>query len=196
MIARRFALGSLAAAAAFAFAGCGMMKSDSMGGAMTVPLAASNEVPPNPSSGSGTAKVELDGSVVKWNISYSGTERSGHRRPLPRPGAGGIERRCRRAVRRPARQPDHRLGDADPGAARPAQGRPVVHQPAHRRQPGRRDPRSGEVSQALSPAEAPPVYDRGAFAFSSSRRRSTRRCTLPVVVIGSASMNSISFGYS
>ena len=72
MIARRFALGSLAAAAAFAFAGCGMMKSDSMGGAMTVPLSASNEVPPNPSSGSGTAKVELDGSVVKWNISYSG----------------------------------------------------------------------------------------------------------------------------
>jgi hypothetical protein len=72
MIARRFALGSLAAAAAFAFAGCGMMKSDSMGGAMTVPLSASNEVPPNASSGTGTAKVELDGSVVKWNISYSG----------------------------------------------------------------------------------------------------------------------------
>ena len=35
-----------------------------------------------------------------------------------------------------------------------------------------------------------------AFARSSSRSRSTRRCTLPVVVIGSASMNSISFGYS
>ena len=33
-------------------------------------------------------------------------------------------------------------------------------------------------------------------AFSSSCNRSTRRCTLPVVVIGSASMNSISFGYS
>ena len=35
-----------------------------------------------------------------------------------------------------------------------------------------------------------------AFARSSSCSRSTRRCTLPVVVIGSASMNSISFGYS
>ena len=33
-------------------------------------------------------------------------------------------------------------------------------------------------------------------AFLSSRSRSTRRCTLPVVVIGSASMNSMSFGYS
>jgi hypothetical protein len=72
MIARRFALGTLAAAAAFAFTGCGMMKSDSMGGAMTVPLSASNEVPPNPSSGSGTGKVELDGNVIKWTITYSG----------------------------------------------------------------------------------------------------------------------------
>ena len=35
-----------------------------------------------------------------------------------------------------------------------------------------------------------------ARALSSSCNRSTRRCTLPVVVIGSASMNSISFGYS
>ena len=33
-------------------------------------------------------------------------------------------------------------------------------------------------------------------ARSSSCRRSTLRCTLPVVVIGRASMNSISFGYS
>src|SRR5262245_42026158 len=31
---------------------------------------------------------------------------------------------------------------------------------------------------------------------SRSRSRNPRRCTLPVVVIGSASMNSISFGYS
>ena len=31
---------------------------------------------------------------------------------------------------------------------------------------------------------------------AASRSRSTLRCTLPVVVIGSASMNSISFGYS
>ena len=34
------------------------------------------------------------------------------------------------------------------------------------------------------------------FFFSSSLRRSTRRCTFPVVVMGSASINSISFGYS
>ena len=73
MIARRFALGTLAAAAAFAFAGCGMM--DSMkgaAGAMTVPLSAQNEVPPNASGGSGTGKVELDGNVIKWTVTYSG----------------------------------------------------------------------------------------------------------------------------
>ena len=35
-----------------------------------------------------------------------------------------------------------------------------------------------------------------AAARASSCKRSTCRCTLPVVVIGSASMNSISFGYS
>jgi CHRD domain len=74
MIARRFALGSLAAAAAFAFAGCGMMgmSDNKMAGAMNVPLSASNEVPPNGSSGSGTAKVELDGNIVKWTVTYSG----------------------------------------------------------------------------------------------------------------------------
>ena len=74
MIARRFALGSLAAAAAFAFAGCSMMgmSDNKMGGTMNVPLSASNEVPPNGSSGSGTAKVDLDGNVVKWTVTYSG----------------------------------------------------------------------------------------------------------------------------
>jgi hypothetical protein len=73
MIARRFVLGTLVATSAFAFAGCGMMSSMSdKGGAMTVPLSASNEVPPNASGGSGTAKVELDGSVVKWTVTYSG----------------------------------------------------------------------------------------------------------------------------
>jgi len=70
MIARRFALGTLAAAA-LAFAGCSSMKAATTG-AMTVPLSASNEVPPNASSGSGTGKVELDGTVLKWTITYSG----------------------------------------------------------------------------------------------------------------------------
>jgi hypothetical protein len=35
-----------------------------------------------------------------------------------------------------------------------------------------------------------------AFTFACSRLRSSLRCTLPVVVMGSASMNSISRGYS
>ncbi len=76
MIARRFALASLiAATGAFAIAGCGMMgdRDKGMGGAMNIPLSGKNEVPPNASGGSGNAKVELDGNVIKWTVTYSGT---------------------------------------------------------------------------------------------------------------------------
>ena len=74
MIARRFALATLVAAGALAFAGCGMMDRDKGGaGVMSVPLSGKNEVPPNATTGSGTARVELEGSVIKWNVTYSGT---------------------------------------------------------------------------------------------------------------------------
>ena len=75
MIARRFALGTLAAAA-FAMSGCSMMgMSDTKmsGNTMTVPMSSANEVPPNASGASGTAKVDLDGNVLKWTVTYSGT---------------------------------------------------------------------------------------------------------------------------
>jgi len=74
MTLRRHALATLLATGAFALAGCGMMDSKPMmaGNSMTVPLSAANEVPPNASTGSGTAKVDLDGNVVKWSVSYSG----------------------------------------------------------------------------------------------------------------------------
>jgi hypothetical protein len=91
MIARRIALASLLATGAFALAGCGMMGSDrGSSGAMTIPLSAKNEVPPNASTGSGTAKVELDGNVIKWNVSYSGTTgpvTAGHFHGPAQPGA-------------------------------------------------------------------------------------------------------------
>ncbi len=74
MIVRRIAIASILATGALAIAGCGMMNSSkSMGGAMTIPLAGQNEVPPNASGGSGTGKVELDGNVIKWTVTYSGT---------------------------------------------------------------------------------------------------------------------------
>ncbi len=75
MIARRIALATLITSGAFAIAGCGMMGSKPMmmmGHSMTVPLSAANEVPPNSSGGTGTGKVDLDGNVVKWTVSYSG----------------------------------------------------------------------------------------------------------------------------
>jgi hypothetical protein len=79
MIARRFALAALVATGAFAFAGCSMMDSSSpsampmmMGNSMTVALSSRNEVPPNASGGSGSAKVEIDGNVLKWSVSYEG----------------------------------------------------------------------------------------------------------------------------
>ncbi|MBV9889816.1 MAG: CHRD domain-containing protein, partial [Rhizobacter sp.] len=74
MIARRFALASLVAVGTLAVAGCGMMDRDKGGaGVMSVPLSGKNEVPPNASTGSGTAPVELDGNVIKWNVTSSGT---------------------------------------------------------------------------------------------------------------------------
>ena len=73
MIVRRIAIASiLATGAALAITGCGMMDSMKGGGAMTVPLSGQNEVPPNTSGGSGTGKVELDGNVIKWTVTYSG----------------------------------------------------------------------------------------------------------------------------
>ncbi len=71
MIARRIALGSLAAASALVFAGCAMTKAMT-GNSMSVPLSGRNEVPPNNSTASCTGKVELDGNVIKGNITYQG----------------------------------------------------------------------------------------------------------------------------
>lgn len=81
MIVRKFAFATLLATGAFALAGCGMMNSSSspmskpmmMGNMMTVPLSGLSEVPPNSSGANGTAKVEVDGNVVKWTVTYSGT---------------------------------------------------------------------------------------------------------------------------
>lgn len=76
MITRRIALATALATGALVVAGCGMMdsgKSMMMGSAMTVPLTAANEVPPNASAGTGTAKVDLDGTTLKWTVTYSGT---------------------------------------------------------------------------------------------------------------------------
>ena len=210
MIVRRIAIASILAAGALAIAGCGMMNKAQ--GVMTVPLSGQNEVPPNAQRRLGHRQGRARRQRHQVEHHVLGHDRPDHRRPLPRPGPARRERRRRRAVRRPARQPDHRLGDADAGAGRPGQARPLVHQPAHRRQPGRRAARPGQVdigglrpltpsgaqrTIALALAEAPPVKPTAAPSLSSSsRRRSTRRCTLPVVVIGKASMNSISFGYS
>ena len=68
---------------------------------------------------------------------------------------------------------------------------------------------AGAEPAASAPAQLPSLLDteatrcairgrvqRPKLARSISRKRNTRRCTLPVVVIGKASMNSISFGYS
>ena len=89
MIVRRIAIASILVTGAVAIAGCGMMNKPA-GGVMTVPLSGQNEVPPNASGGSGTGKVELDGSTIKWNITYSGTTgpvTAGHFHGPAQPGA-------------------------------------------------------------------------------------------------------------
>ncbi|HWK85819.1 MAG TPA: CHRD domain-containing protein [Caldimonas sp.] len=81
MIDRRYALGSVLVAGAFALGGCGMMDSMSSSaakpamapGEMSATLKGSNEVPPNSSGGSGSAKVNLSGNSLTWTITYSGT---------------------------------------------------------------------------------------------------------------------------
>jgi len=91
MINRRIALATALAAGAFVVAGCGMMGSGGMmGSAMTVPLTAANEVPPNASTGTGTAKIDLDGTTLKWTVTYSGTTgpvTAGHFHGPAMPGA-------------------------------------------------------------------------------------------------------------
>ena len=76
MIARRFSL-ALIVAATLAAAGCGdmpgMSDSKPLGGTMNVPLSGKNEVPPNNSTAVGMARLDLSGTTLKWNITYSGT---------------------------------------------------------------------------------------------------------------------------
>ena len=77
MTARRTALACTLAASALALGACGMMgmrgSSPMMADMMTVPLSAAQEVPPNSSPGTGTGRVQLDGTTLRWNITYSGT---------------------------------------------------------------------------------------------------------------------------
>src|SRR5205085_8340171 len=63
----------------------------------------------------------------------------------------------------------------------------------HRRARERGEQKSVRVPRA---DEQDALHRALASSFAASRRRSSFLCTLPVVVIGSASMNSISRGYS
>ena len=78
----RWALGGALVAATLAFAGCGMMPGGSESTA-TNKMAASQEVPPNGSQGTGTVVTTLDKSTrtLKWTVTYSGLSgpvRAGH----------------------------------------------------------------------------------------------------------------------
>lgn len=97
MIARRFALATLLATGALVAAGCGMMDSlmnKPMGGGMSVPLSPAAEVPPNASGGSGNARVDVDGNVVKWTVTYqnmTGPVTAGHfHGPAPAGANAGV----------------------------------------------------------------------------------------------------------
>lgn len=71
---RRIALVAMFSTGIAAITGCAQME-QKMGmdtPMMTVPLSASQEVPQNSSNGRGTAKIDLDGSRLKWTIEYSG----------------------------------------------------------------------------------------------------------------------------
>ena len=79
----RQALGGALLAATLAFTGCGMMSGGGSTTTATNKLAASQEVPPNGSQGTGTVVTTLDKSTrtLKWTVSYSGLSgpvRAGH----------------------------------------------------------------------------------------------------------------------
>ena len=128
-----------------------------------------------------------------------GLRRPHHRRRhlQHRPALGQPELRTDgRVPQQPS--PGQRTPGQHPRPRRPVTRRGRHPHPRRLRHPGARR-RQG---RALQDARHRPVHpaagcpDVRAFALSSSCSRSTRRCTLPVVVIGRASMNSISFGYS
>ena len=74
LIQSRTVLGGALLAATLAFTGCGMMGM-SKTSSVTVPMSASQEVPPNPSGATGSAVVTLNKEtrLLSWNVTYSGT---------------------------------------------------------------------------------------------------------------------------
>jgi hypothetical protein len=74
LIQSRTVLGGALLAATLAFTGCGMMGM-SKTSSVTVPMSASQEVPPNASGATGSAVVTLnkDTRLLTWNVTYSGT---------------------------------------------------------------------------------------------------------------------------
>ncbi len=76
---RRLALVTFVATAAVSVSGCGLLERSplgaalGMGSSMSVSLSGAAEVPPSASAGSGLAKFELNGSNLKWTVTYQGT---------------------------------------------------------------------------------------------------------------------------
>lgn len=72
--ATRICLSTLAAVAAVAITGCGMMKPPSNLVALTTQLRGSNEVPANASTGSGSVDAVLnkDTNLLRWKANYTG----------------------------------------------------------------------------------------------------------------------------
>ena len=93
MNARRYVLSTALVAASLGFAGCAMvdnMKKPMTAGSMSTKLSAASEVPPNPSKGTGSADIKLDGNRVSWAVTYSGTTgpiTAGHIHGPAMPGA-------------------------------------------------------------------------------------------------------------
>ena len=104
-----------------------------------------SEVPPNASTGTGTADIDYDPASKKlsWKLTYTGL--SGPRRPptsMVRPSPArmpGVEVAIPGATSSPA-EGTATLTDAH---AADLQGRQALHQRPHRGQPGRRNPRPG-----------------------------------------------------
>jgi hypothetical protein len=83
---------ALAAGLVAAVAGCGAMRASGNTDVFEASLSASQEVPPNPSGGTGQAEVRLDKStnVITWKVTYAGLTGPAVAAHIHGPAAAGV----------------------------------------------------------------------------------------------------------
>ena len=139
----------------------------------SVELTGAQQVPPVQTAATGKADLTYDPPtrMVTWSVAYSGLSSPATMAHFHGPAAAGANGPVTLWLSKQGmapRKPDHRLGDAEPGAGPAIHGGSVVHQRSLEGPSAGRNPRSGDAAQRLT---------RRATGFRrarSSRRRRRR----------------------